>query len=63
MKSTKEIVAECYKKAMGDKNEFVRLLEAHGYREGFNGYEVYCNFVRLYVGAPDKYIGFGFSNN
>lgn len=62
MKTTKDIAFECYKKAMGDKAQFIRLLEAHGYREGFNGYEAFGNCVRLYVGAPDRYIGFGFKD-
>lgn len=60
--TTQEIAFDCYKKSNGDKNEFVRLLESRGYREGFNGYEILGDCVRLYVGAPDKYIGFGFNN-
>ena len=58
MKSTREVVCECYKESKGRKNEFVRLLELHGFREGFNGYEAFGDCVRVYVGAPDKYIGF-----
>lgn len=57
--SSKEIVNECYKKAAGNKAEFIKLLESRGFRNGYNGYLDEGNYVRVYIGAPDRYAGYG----
>ena len=50
-----------YKESKGSKEEFIRILESHGYREGYNGYEIIPGgVVRVYVHAPDGYAGYQF---
>ena len=54
-------LSDYYKQSNGDMIQFIDILKSHGYREGFNGYEtVGSECVRVYVGAPDQYVGFGF---
>ncbi len=57
-KETQERLFACYKKSNGSKKEFVSLLQELGYKEGWNGYEIMGTYIRVYVGAPDKYAGF-----
>lgn len=55
-----ERLDEYYREAAGNKAMFISLLEKHGYKNAWNGYEDLGNVVRIYIGPPDRYAGFGF---